>query len=201
MESTRATGYGSTRWVYSWKCLTVHYPNELRSGGCSILSWNIEGATRRVCRAEAKTALFYCWRPFMMSRRLFKDVVTKSQSSDMLGTKWFGSFMITELVARNAIRLDSPSTMKFHLVVHVCHTKPHKSQPVSVSQAISTWPEPIPYTAGEIQFEVHRILGHRKRWKRYQWRTLLKVAPQHEAECHPTRDFVDRDGTVTEAFL
>lgn len=135
-----------------------------------------------------------------ISRSLFRDAVSRAQSSDKLGSKRFGPFKILELVGKNAVCLDLPSNIRLHPVVHVSHTTPHKSQPPSMSQPVPPRPDPVPDDAGELLFEVERILAHRKRGRGYQWLTLLKGYPQHEAEWQPTRDFVDADGTVTDAF-
>lgn len=135
-----------------------------------------------------------------ISRSLFKDAVSKVQSSDKLGSKRFGPFYITELVGRNAVRLDFPSNMRLHPVVHVSHTTPHRSQPTSLSQPVTPRPDPVPDISGDLLFQVERILAHRKRGRGYQWLTLMTGSPQHEAEWQPTRDFVDADGTLTGAF-
>lgn len=135
-----------------------------------------------------------------ISRGLFKDAVSKSQSSDKLGSRRFGPFTVVELVGKNAVRLDLPSNMRLHPVVHVSHTTPYKTQPPELSQPVTPRPEPVPDESGDLLFEVERILAHRKRGRGFQWLTLMKGTPQHEAEWQPTRDFVDEDGTLTAAF-
>lgn len=85
-------------------------------------------------------------------------------------------------------------------MVHVLHTNFHKTQPTEIGQLASLRPDPIPDSADEDQFELHRILSHRKRGRGYQCLTLLKGSPEHEAELQPTPDFVDTDRTVTQAF-
>lgn len=135
-----------------------------------------------------------------INRSIFKDAVSKAQASDKLGSRRFGPFTILELVGKNAIRLDLPTNMRLHPVIHVSHTIPQKTQPPDISPAVTVRPEPTPDESGTLLFEVERILSHRKRGRGYQWLTLLKGAPEHEAEWQPTRDFVDGDGTLTEAF-
>lgn len=135
-----------------------------------------------------------------LSRSLFKDAVSRTQASDKLGSRRFGPFEIVELVGRNALRLDLPPNMRLHPVVHVAHTTPHREAPPDISQPVTRRPDPVPDDSGDLLFEVDRIVAHRKRGRGYQWLTLLKGAPQHEAEWQPTRDFVDDDGTLTKAF-
>ena len=47
---------------------------------------------------------------------------------------------------------------------------------------------------------VGKILSHRKRGRGYQFLTLMKGDPDHDAVWQPTRDFVDSDGTVTDVW-
>lgn len=61
-------------------------------------------------------------------------------------------------------------------------------------------PEPVPDERGELLFVVDSILKHRRRGRGLQFLTLMRGAPQHEAEWQPTRDFVDADGTLTAAL-
>ena len=53
---------------------------------------------------------------------------------------------------------------------------------------------------GHANFEVEEILAHRKKGKGYQWLSLMKGDPRHDAEWQPTRDFIDDDGTITAKF-
>ena len=61
-------------------------------------------------------------------------------------------------------------------------------------------PNLVSDTDGELLFEVEAILRHRRRGRSYQFLTMLKGAPRHEAQWQPTRDFVDSDGTLTASF-
>lgn len=99
------------------------------------------------------------------------------------------------------MRLDFPDNMRAHPVVHVEHTTKRKNQPKDIGLAIPKRPVPVPDADGSLLHEVDSILAHRRRGKGYQWLTLMKGAPQHEASWQPTRDFVDDDGTLTAAFL
>ena len=60
-------------------------------------------------------------------------------------------------------------------------------------------PDPIPRTQGE-EYIVESILKHRRRGRGYQFLTLMKGSPTHDAEWQPTRDFVDKDGTINDKF-
>ena len=135
-----------------------------------------------------------------IDRALFRDAIAKTHISDKLTPKRYGPFTIVELIGKNALRLDFPSNVRLHPVVHVLHTTPFSVQPLSLTQSVSIRSTPIPDATGEPLFEVSEILKHRKRGRGFQFLTLLKGKPCHEAVWQPTRDFVDRDGTLTQPF-
>ena len=68
-------------------------------------------------------------------------------------------------------------------------------QPDDIAQPVALKPAPIPTIHGE-EHIVEKILNHRPRGRGYQFLTLMKGAPNHDAEWQPTSDFVDPDGTV-----
>ena len=53
----------------------------------------------------------------------------------------------------------------------------------------------------DVEYVVDKILRHRVRGRGYQFLTLMKGAPDHDAEWQPTRDFVDEDGTINDTCL
>ena len=134
-----------------------------------------------------------------LEKSLWKDTYARPQASQTPSAKRFGPFRILELIGRNAIRLDLPSHCKIHPVVHVSHTRPFIQQPSDIGKILSKRPDPIPAVV-EMEYEVEKILKHRKRGKGYQWLTLMKGTPTHEAQWQPTGDFVDKDKTMTKAF-
>lgn len=93
--------------------------------------------------------------------------------------------------------MDLPNHLKIHPDVHVIQTTPHKEQPADIDLLITPQKsDPVPMPEGEEQV-VGCILKHRKRARGYQFLTLMKRAPNHEAEWKHTKD-VDHDSTVTE---
>lgn len=67
----------------------------------------------------------------------------------------------------NALCLELHSNMRLHLVVHVSHKTPHKSQPLYLSQPVTPRLDPIFDASGDLLFEVDRVLGHHKRARGY----------------------------------
>lgn len=122
-----------------------------------------------------------------INKSLFPDAYSKSQKSDKLRGKRFGAIEMKSLVGKNAVRLNLPDRMQIHLVIHVIHARPFISQPTNVSQVIPHKPDPVHVQEGE-EFVVEILLNLRKRGKGYQWLTLMKGEPTHEATGLPTRD-------------
>ena len=135
-----------------------------------------------------------------INKSLYKDAYSKSQQSDKLSSRRVGPFIVKELIGKNAVRLELPEHFKIHPVVHVSHTMPFVEQPSEIAQHVQPRPEPIPTVEGK-EYTVDKILNHRKRGRGYQFLTLMKGEPHHDAKWQPTSDFVDKDGTVTDVWL
>jgi hypothetical protein len=137
----------------------------------------------------------YVWR----KNTLFMDAYSRSQESAKLSAKRFGPFKIVDVIGKNAVKLELPAHLRIHPVVHVIHTTPQYTQPADISSPVPVRPDPVPTDLGP-EYEVEAILAHRRRGRGYQFLTLMKGDPIHDAEWQPTRDFVDTDGTVTETL-
>lgn len=137
----------------------------------------------------------YVW----LKNTLFMDAYSRSQESAKLRAKRFGPFRIVELVGKNAVKLELPDHLRIHPVVHVIHTTPHYDQPLDISSPVPVRPTPVPTALGP-EYEVESILAHRRRGRGYQFLTLMRGDPIHDAEWQPARDFIDPDGTMTEAL-
>lgn len=134
-----------------------------------------------------------------INKTLFIDAYSKSQESEKLSAKRFGPFIVKELIGRNAVRLELPDHFKIHPVVHVIHTTPYVEQPKDIAKPVETRPLPVPAVEGD-EHVVEGILKHRPRGRGFQFLTLMKGAPLHDATWQPTKDFVDKDGTVTKVW-
>ena len=135
-----------------------------------------------------------------INKSLFRDSYSKSQESDKLSAKRFGPFTVTGLVGRNAVKLELPTQVKIHDVVNVVHTVPYKEQSTEISAPVVPKPDPVPGAGGEEEYHVEEILKHRKRGKGYQFITTWKGYPSHDAEWEPSRNFIEKDGTMNQKF-
>lgn len=96
--------------------------------------------------------------------------------------KHHGPFRITELIGQIAVRLELPSNIAFHPLIHVEHTKPARTQPANVSVPAIPPSLPFFYERGNTAQEVGEILAHRQRGGGFRFPLLYKGAPRHEAE-------------------
>ena len=135
-----------------------------------------------------------------INKSLFKDAYAKSQASDKLTAKRFGPFTVQSLIGKNAVKLELPHHLKIHNVVNVIHTVPYFDQPAEIGVSVPPKPNPVPTMKGD-EYVVEKILKHRRKGKGFQFLTLMKGDPTHDAEWQPTRDFIDKDNTINETFL
>lgn len=89
--------------------------------------------------------------------------------------------------------------MKIHPVVFVSHTTPFVVRPDETAQPMLEKRNPIPAIGGD-EHVVEKILSQRKKGREFQFLTLTKGLPTHDAVWKPTKDFADRDGTVTDVW-
>lgn len=85
-------------------------------------------------------------------------------------------------------------------MVHVEHTRRHRTHP----KIIAARRPPIAQLQyddhGDTVIEIGKILSHKVRRRSYYFLALPKNAPTHEASWQPLADFIDEDGTITEAL-
>ena len=127
-----------------------------------------------------------------INKTLWMDAYSRSQESEKLSLKLFCPSFTKKLVGKNGGKLELPSHFKIKPVVHVSHTVPFHEQPSDIAKPISPRPDPVPTVQGGA-YVVEKILKHRKRGRGYQWLTLMKGTPTHEAKWQQARDFTDKD--------
>ena len=136
-----------------------------------------------------------------LSKTCFRDKIASMGSSQKLGKRRYGPFHIQRLIGKNAVELDIPSHYLIHRVVHVEHTKPYFVQPPDICQPPTEDQHSYMGSDGRLQYKVASILSHRRIKNRYTWLTRMEGKPRHEAAWLSTSDFIDDDGTTTQAFL
>lgn len=135
-----------------------------------------------------------------LNKKYFTDIVYRSQLSKKLGARRFGPFRILELVGKNAVRLDLPTSIRAHNVVHVEHTKPHVTQPPDISTERTPKAQLHFDEHGDQVIEIGAILGHKRKSNTFYFLALPANSPTHDASWQPLKDFVDDDGTITAAL-
>lgn len=135
-----------------------------------------------------------------LDRKYFSDAYSALRPSQKLTARRFGPFKILQKIGRNAVRLQFPPHMRAHDVVHVEHLRPFRSQPGDISNNGPSAATPYVDLHGDTVVEIEQILGHRRKGRGYQFLSLPRGSPTHEACWQPLRDFVDDDGTITAAL-
>ena len=114
-------------------------------------------------------------------KSLIKDAYFKSQASDKLFTKRFGSFKVLELVRKNAVKLKLPNHFKIHYVFIVINTVFFYNQNSEIAPLAVDRPDPLPTVEG-IEYAVVKILKHGRKARGFQFITLMKGDLRHGAE-------------------
>lgn len=116
-----------------------------------------------------------------LSRTLFTDSSSAARSSQKLCVRLVGPFKILEIINKNALRLELPKDISIHPIVHVEHTTKAHEQPIDIRMFPDEKTEPFIDEHGDTVIEVSEILAHRKRGRGWQFLTIYKHAPHHEA--------------------
>lgn len=111
-------------------------------------------------------------------------------------------FKITKLIGRNAIKLRLQEHMTTHVAVYVSLNTSDKDRSVYLQHpAPQKTDGPKLYEDGSQLFVISKILSHRRRRKGHQWLALTDWEERKDAECPPTKDFVNENCTTTAIFL
>jgi len=149
----------------------------------------LEAQERQTKYAGGKEMTFPVGDKVWLSTRNLKT----SRPSKKLDYKRTGPYMVSKIINKNAYKLDLPSTMRNHNVLHVslldCYTPP-------VGGQLSSEPHPIIVEQTE-EWEVDRILDSRRRYRKLhylvQWASYNHIRTSWELAKHlkNARDLVD----------
>ena len=135
-----------------------------------------------------------------LKQTLFRDEYAMSQTKDKFTARRYGPFRILKLIGKNALKPDLTYHIRIHPTVHVAHTRPFVERPSYIDNPLPAPLQPV-LRDGETEYEVEKILKHRRQGKGYQFLTLMKGDPTHEATWRPMKDFVDKGITGNEQFI
>jgi hypothetical protein len=102
----------------------------------------------------------------LLSHKHLRTAASRSVGSDKLRAKYSGPFRITKKVSPTAYQLDLPANIKIHPTINIEYLKEYHSSPahLGIRDAPST-PDPVFTEEGIEEYEVERILDHRKNKK------------------------------------
>ncbi len=136
----------------------------------------------------------------MLDTAVVEDPYSRERPSVKLKYKRIGPFKIIRLIGRNAVELLLPSTLRIHPVVNVSHTTRHFEQTSDIRSETTNTPLPPINPAYPDEFEVDRILRHRKHGNNYEFLVAWKGYPTHDSSWEPRRHFIYDDESVHDSL-
>lgn len=86
-----------------------------------------------------------------------------------------------ELVGKSAVNLELPNHYKILDVLNVLQTVPFHNRNTQIAPPVVHRPDPVPAVEGT-EYVVNEIIKHRRRGRGFQFLTLMKGDPTHNAE-------------------
>ena len=102
--------------------------------------------------------------------------------SPKLDTRFAGPFPITERVGRRAYRLQLPASFKVHDVFHISMLE---RKPLSKLDGRHALPAQPPLHDDDLEYEVERVLAHRRVNGQLQYKVFWKGYPEEQASWEP----------------
>jgi len=107
--------------------------------------------------------------------------------------RFTGPYKVTKVINPKAYQLDLPATFRCHNVINISFLKRYHSKEISETTQTST---PTPTEDGE--FEIEKILGHRRRYNRLEFLVSWKGAPSTENEWKAEKELVNAKDLLEE---
>jgi hypothetical protein len=111
--------------------------------------------------------------------------------------KNIGPYKVIEVVSPVAYKLELPETLKIHPVFHVSLLQPYQDPSVFPDREIVIPPPPVTI-ANEIEYEVEKILDHRRHRKQLQYLVKWVGYPEHDASWEPVENLEHSAELITE---
>lgn len=152
---------------------------------------NAKGYKRPPTRMEMR---YFCTKSYskalLLAPRHLKNL---AYSNTALSVSW-------SWLAKKAICVELPNSIRIHAVIQVKHTSLGCIQPSDISNKNPLQASPFINEQGELVFQVQRILSYRKRGRGIQFLALYKNVPVHKAEWELSHDSIDADCKITAAL-
>jgi transposase InsO family protein len=162
-----------------------HFVSELQNSWQEAKEWLRRAQERQKAFADKKRREVH-YQEGQLLLLSTKNLRIRHPGARKLLPKWIGPFRVNKKIGRVAYRLELPIHMRIHNVFHVALLKPYRSdgvvQPPSIPEILDD----------DIQFEIERVLTHRKRQigKRVIIDYLIQWAgygPEHNSWEHENR--------------
>jgi Chromo (CHRromatin Organisation MOdifier) domain len=127
------------------------------------------------------------WTPFKLGQKVWLEATNLKlpYPSDKIAPKRLGLFTIAKEVRTRAYQLDLPERWNVHNVFHATLLTPFKETEAHGPAFLKPPPDVID---GEEEWEVERILAHRKRGRGYQYLVHFKGYSNAEDKWLPAKN-------------
>jgi hypothetical protein len=114
-----------------------------------------------------------------------------NRPSKKLQHRFLGPFTVIQQVSKVAYKLDLPESLKVHPVFHVSLLRPYKDPATYPNRPAAKDPPP-PVTVDDIpEYEVERILDHRKKRRHQEYLVKWVGYPEHDASWEPEENLAN----------
>ena len=138
----------------------------------------------------------------LLSHALLRTAASRIAGAKKLYGKYSGPFQITRKISPTAYQLDLPANVRLHPTINIEYLKPYHSSDSRLGQRdVPTNPDPILTSENVEEYEVERILAHR-RHGRSGWAYLVawKGYAMHDATWEPEAN-LENARDIVNAYL
>lgn len=145
-------------------------------------------AAHELARNRIRQRINTNYTPFKLNQQVWLDTRNlRMKINSKLKPRREGPFKIKRVLGKVIYKLDLPRHWKVHPVFHAVLLKPYKE---TEQHGLNFIPEPPDIINDEAEYEVERILNHRRRGRSYQylirWKNYLAMDDSWEPEEHLT---------------
>ena len=97
----------------------------------------------------------------MLATAYFTNIPSVANAKRKLGPRYYGSYVITEVVTPVAMRLDLPASMDIHPVIHMSKLQPYRDGEETFPSIVETAPPPPLQVDDEKFYEIEALRNHR----------------------------------------
>ena len=122
----------------------------------------------------------------LISHKHLRTALSRSAGSNKLRSKYSGPFRIAKKVSPTSYQLDLPANIKIHPTINIEYLKEYHASPEHLGdRGEPSNPDPIMTEGGNEEYEVERVLDHRKGKNGLAYLVAWKGYALHDATWEP----------------